>query len=373
MKSEVGMLKTKWQELLDKMSSLAENSNNSGGAIGGVGLGVNAQKALAGAGGAGGVQVKEEENGWALDSPPSNSTETTRRTRGSNGIARPNLSKDLPARRSTNSWNSQSFGGGYQSVHTTLIPDLSTSLASQLTQKSFNPALNSLTSSQLNELPNLTSHLRPSAPPTTTNQDTSSSSAFADLFSTNPFYLSPSSLDSQRASLYSRIAHNTSGLVQSRKLAPSASSTDQLPLPQGFKPAFFSSSPPPTKSTDKHHPTSSTTNELLSFQSPSTTSHQDLFASRLASIAHQTLLSKMSNAFLSAFSGTKGAENARDVINGRARLQVVPVEGKGLSGLEEGMGRMGLGQGAGTGKDKCAFEEVVQRWTKVENGQEKKK
>jgi len=170
LKSEVGMLKTKWQELLDKMSSLADN--NSTTSTGGVGLGVNAQKALSG--GAGGVQVKEEDgSSWALDTPET----STRRTRGSNGIARPNLSKDLPPRRSTNSWSSQGFGGGYQSVHTTLIPDLSTSLASHLTQKSFNPALNSLSPSQLSELPSLTSHLRPPAPTQSNN------SAFADLVS----------------------------------------------------------------------------------------------------------------------------------------------------------------------------------------------
>jgi len=79
----------------------------------------------------------------------------------------------------------------------------------------------------------------------------------------------------------------------------------------------------------------------------------------------------MSSAFLSAFSGAQGVENAKAVISGRARLAVVPVEGKGLSGLEEGMGRMGLGQGR-VRENSCGFDEVVNRWTKVESVEKKK-
>ncbi|GAA5903680.1 bZIP transcription factor [Sporobolomyces salmoneus] len=416
LKSEVTLLKTKWQELLDKMSSLAGSAPAPAtSASTGVGLGVNASKALAG--GAGQVQVKEEEENWELDSPastasplPSTSTDTTttRRTRSSNGIQKPNLSKDLPPRRSNSSWNPHGFGGGYQSVHTTLVPDFS-SLASHLTNKasfnlpnqSFNPNLNNLTSEQLNELPSLTSHLR--STPTTSNN----TSAFQDLFSTNPFYLNHASLESQRAGLYSRIAHNTAGVAQAKKQQSSSSSPDgQLPLPVGFRPAFFSSSSSsiPSKSTEKTLPASSstTTQELLAFQSPSSApappSHQDAYQLKLAQMASETLLSKMTSAFFNAFSGGAPSSSSswdndkvKDVISGRATLQVVPVsstsEKKGLEALEERMKGLDLSKKSspqstrarslspsafGGARRSCSFDEVVSRWTIKSDGDAKK-
>lgn len=398
LKSEVTLLKSKWQELLDKMSSLAGSTPAPATASSvAVGLGVNPSRAIAG----GQVQVKEEEEPWALDSPrssasplPSTSTDATaRRTRASNGIQRPNLSKDLPPRRSNSSWNPNAFGGGFQSVHTTLVPDFS-SLASQLTNKasftssqSFNPNLNNLTSEQLNELPSLTSHLRQtSAAPSSSN---SSNSAFQDLFSTNPFYFNHASLESQRAGLYSRIAHNTAGIAQAKKQTPSSTAADgQLPLPTGFRPAFFStSSSVPTKSTERSlSNSSSTAQELLAFQSPSsapTPSHQDAYQFKLAQMAQETLFSKMTGAFLSAFSGSSSSSSldsnkVKDVISGRATLQVVPVESKpeqkkGLEALEERMASLNLSKpqpqrarslspSLGVRRS-CSFDEVVSRWT----------
>ncbi|GAA5871687.1 hypothetical protein JCM16303_000831 [Sporobolomyces ruberrimus] len=412
LKSEVTLLKTKWQELLDKMSSLAGPAPATAASVA-VGLGVNPSKAMStGAP----VHVKEEEV-WELDSPsssasplPSTSDATaTRRTRSSNGIQRPNLSKDLPPRRSNSSWNPQGFGGGFQSVHTTLVPDFS-SLASQLTNKtsfmsnqSFNPNLNNLTSEQLEDLPSLTSHLRPAPPPASSN-----TSAFQDLFSTNPFYMNHASLESQRAGLYSRIAHNTAGIAQAKKQNPSANLDGQLALPTGFRPAFFSNSSVPTKSTDK----SSTTRELLAFQSPSSSpsssttppplpSHQDAYQFKLAQMAQETLLSKMSGAFLNAFTGSSStssstswdSEKVKDVLSGRATLQVVPVTNtppspvdqskKGLEALEERMGGLNLSSSkgpqsrarsmspsleGGVARRSCSFDEVVSRWTIKSDG-----
>ncbi|GAA5828638.1 hypothetical protein JCM3766R1_003768 [Sporobolomyces carnicolor] len=425
LKSEVTLLKTKWQELLDKMSSLAETPS---GATSAVGLGVNPQKALAGAAA---VQVKEEEETWALDSPSSSvasprpasaSTDeaaaTTRRTRSSNGIQRPNLSKDVaPSRRSNStSWrHPQAFGqgSGFQSVHTTLVPDFS-SLASHLTHKasppqplSFNPNLNNLTRDQLDELPSLTSHLRSPTSTTTTNppQAGQSRSAFQDLFSTNPFYLNQASLEQQRAGLYSRIAHNSAGIAQAKKLQQQQQPGEgvgggPLPLPNGFRPAFFS----PSSSSSK----SSTTRELVEFQSPSSasslvprqpSSHQEAYEFKLAQIASETLLSKMTGAFLNAFSGGGGGststsstaswdhDKVKDVIAGRATLQVVPVatsqEHKkgGLEALESRMGSLNLSSSSTTtssssrrarslspspsssSSKSCSFDEVVNRWT----------
>ncbi|GAA6005754.1 hypothetical protein JCM11491_003996 [Sporobolomyces phaffii] len=413
LKSEVTLLKTKWQELLDKMSSLAGTAPAPAPASStAVGLGVNPSKAIAG-GVTGQPQVKEEE-AWELDSPaasasplPSTSDATaSRRTRSSNGIQRPNLTKDLPPRRSNSSWNPQGFGGGFQSVHTTLVPDFS-SLASHLTNKasflpaqSFNPNLNNLTPDQLNELPSLTSHLRPaSGQPSTSN-----TSAFQDLFSTNPFYLNHASLESQRAGLYSRIAHNTAGIAQAKKQQQGSGPTSpdgQLPLPTGFRPAFFAGgSSIPTKSTDKTLPaassSSSTTRELLAFQSPSSASaappapsHQDAYQYKLAQMASETLFSKMTGAFFSAFSGSSSSSSSspsswdsdkvKDVIAGRATLQVVPVEQKkGLGALEEQMASLDLStppqprRARSLSPRSCSFDDVVNRWTITSEGQGKK-
>ncbi|GAA5929446.1 bZIP transcription factor [Sporobolomyces koalae] len=416
LKSEVTLLKTKWQELLDKMSSLAGSTPAPvQSTAAGVGLGVNPSKAIANTTSAP-VQIKEED-AWELDSPTSSASPlpstsdaaTTRRTRSSNGIQRPNLTKDVSARRSNSNWNLQGFGGGFQSVHTTLVPDFA-SLASHLTAKSafssapsFNPNLNNLTADQLSELPSLTSHLRASAAPSST-----SPSAFQDLFSSNPFYLNHASLESQRAGLYSRIAHNTAGLAQAKRQSPSSSDSEgsaPLPLPNGFRPAFFSTSSAPIKSSDKAA-LSSTAQELLEFQSPSSTSalspapsHQDAYQFKLAQMASQTLFSKMTGAFMNAFAGTSSSSTAwdsdkvKDVISGKATLQVVPVastpsqssssDKKGLAALESQFGALDLGTrptsqrarslspGMGATRKNCSFDEVVNRWTVRSEGEAK--
>ncbi|GAA6062147.1 hypothetical protein JCM10212_002359 [Sporobolomyces blumeae] len=391
LRSEVSLLKDKWQELLDKMSSLA-GSTPPAPSTASAGLGVNPSKAIAASSSASNpVQVKEEEP-WALDSPKSAASPALpdasapvapRRigTRSTNGIQRPNLSKDVApstiGRRSTGSWTTQGggfgTGGGFMPVHTTLVPDFA-SLASNLTAKgssayggaaqSFNPNLNNLSAQQLDELPSLTSHLRSGA--NAASQAPSSNSAFQDLFSTNPFFLNPSGLEQQRAGLYSRIAHNASGLASAKKqqqlesnsLAPADDGF--LPVPNGFRPAFFSSSSSssssastPVKSTEKHNSPSTTTRELLAFQSPSSSSapslsHQDAYQLRLATLATQTLVSKMTKAFVAAFSGSSSPSSPSSpsastsslpattsspdwdgskveaVLSGQAKLQVVP-------------------------------------------------
>ncbi|GAA5896988.1 hypothetical protein JCM5296_002675 [Sporobolomyces johnsonii] len=362
LRSEVSMLKDKWQELLDKMSSLAGSTPTP------VGLGVNPARAVASAGGsASPVTIKEEEP-WALDSPklaapqlPNTSanavasTSSGRRigTRSTNGIQVPNLSKDVApntlGRRSTGSWTTAGFGGpggGYMPVHTTLVPDLT--LAASLNAKSslsafaqpqnFNPALNNLSPQQVVELPSLTSHLRsnPSTNSSTNAPKSGGNSPIDDLFSTNPFFLRPDLLELQRAGLYGRLAHNAAGLAAAKKQAgPEGEKLAQLPMPNGFRPAFFAS---PSLSSGKPGkdlpPTpSSTASELLAFQSPSSASHQDAESLRtsayVASLATQTLLSRMTSAFVDAFAGKPegmDGEKVAAVLGGRARLQVVPVD-----------------------------------------------
>lgn len=133
LRGEVSMLKQKWDEMMEKMTSFAVPPT----AVATAGLGVNTK--LAAVPSAPVVKQEPTDEVWALDSPqsaapeplPSNAQASTsapvptaRRagTRGANGIAKPNLSKDVAPGmgRRTGSWTTAGgMGGGFTSVHTT--------------------------------------------------------------------------------------------------------------------------------------------------------------------------------------------------------------------------------------------------------------
>lgn len=175
LRKEVGLLRIKWEEMMSKMTQFAQVPSATGAAASaGLGLGVDVAKAvtikressdLAATATNSAMSIDDNDSLWALDSPrataspatmpvplplaspalpPSTSTTSTRRavTRASNGIAKPNLNKDIAApsslssllssraagSNSSSSWAQQSqfgngygFGGagGYMSVHTT--------------------------------------------------------------------------------------------------------------------------------------------------------------------------------------------------------------------------------------------------------------
>ncbi|GAA5993965.1 hypothetical protein JCM11641_006755 [Rhodosporidiobolus odoratus] len=433
LKTEVATLKEKWQDLLDKLSSLS-TPPGAAPTIGAAGLGVNPSRAIASAGSPP-VAVKQEE-GWALDPPASSSqqlppqtggnavasTSGSRRigTRSSSSIQLPNLSKDLPPnalRRGTGSWATNGLGGGgFTSVHTTFVPDLGAQLAEGLNPKpavpslpfssqSFNPALNSLAAAgQLDDLSSYTSHLR-STPSTTGPTPSTSGEAkqpkgtFEDFFASNPFWLRPEQLDQSRAALYGKLANNAAGLVVAQKVAKESQSQQQppdgqdyLPVPVGFRPAFFRSSSSSGKKA----------NDLLAFQSPSAAaslssasssssidptlpmSHQEALtlrsqaalAAQVVNVAQKTLVQRMAGAFWEAFSGSPPAPSSAtsttrtmppqldsnkiaQVLSGKARVQVVPVDsGAGVDELNAAMGGLALsnriggneGQGQGQGR-----------------------
>lgn len=106
LKSEVSLLKAKWDEMMEKMASFPVPAA--------VGLGVNPANAVAGA-----------SDEWALDDKAPAASTSARRTgtRGANGIAKPNLQKDVAPslKRGTGSWTTQGMGGGYMPVHTTCV------------------------------------------------------------------------------------------------------------------------------------------------------------------------------------------------------------------------------------------------------------
>ncbi|GAA5851623.1 hypothetical protein JCM8547_001154 [Rhodosporidiobolus lusitaniae] len=452
LRSEVATLKEKWQDLLDKLSNMAGTTPAPAPANGTAtaGLGVNPSRAMAAAAAAAqsAPAIKQEDADWPLDASSSNTVASTSRsrisTRSSSSVQLPNLSKDVGAlgRRF-----GAGFGAnGFMPVHTTFVPDLGAQLAEGLNPKpamsslpmnpfstqSFNPALNALSASgQLNDLPSFTSHLRSSpssASPVDQDQPAGPKGTFEDFFASNPYWLRPDALDASRAALYGKLANNAAGLVQAQKLqqqqqrdssaSPSSASSssgneEYLPLPAGFRPAFFRSSSMGGKS--------ATNSELLAFQSPSTAaalsqssssssslpvpvSHQDALALRssqqqqaafgvLAGMAQKTLLQRMSSAFFEAFSGSSSStsqvglggadrkgkqpelstEKVLAVLRGTSRVEVVPVgvgeEGKKVKEVEDlGVALSGLDLGGGsarTTREVCGFEEAVSRarWT----------
>ena len=114
LKSEVALLKQKWEEMVSKMTAASPSTSA-------VGLGVKVPSRSA--------STNEE---WPLASPvseesPVASTSTAAppsialKPRSTNTLALPNLNKDVPPtlKRSAGSWTTQSFGGGFTSVHTT--------------------------------------------------------------------------------------------------------------------------------------------------------------------------------------------------------------------------------------------------------------
>ncbi|GAA6008838.1 hypothetical protein JCM10207_001743 [Rhodosporidiobolus poonsookiae] len=424
LRTEVATLKEKWQDLLDKLSSMTGPASTAT-----AGLGVNPSRAVAAAASTSAPVIKQEED-VILDGVPVASTSSMRiGTRSSlSQIQLPNLNKDVnPAGRRG---FANGFGSGYTSVHTTFVPDLGAQLAEGLYAKpsaavpppfstqSFNPALNALSAAgQLDDLSSCTAHLRsaPSGQPAAAGQP---KGTFEDFFASNPYWLRPHELDAQRAALYGKLANNAAGLVAAQKQAgqsvspspasPASSHGEYLPFPTGFRPAFFRSG--------KALPSSSTpssSSDLLAFQSPSAAAslglsipHQDAALLRsstpaelhgmaaLAQAAQKTLLQRMGSAFWDAFSGGPAPSPSADVkgkgreldatkvaavLSGSARVEVVPVPKVAPSAVEDlgaALSGMSLAPSAAvrpappvrtasvsSADGPCAFDEVCRVWT----------
>lgn len=427
--------------MLDKLSSMTTPPAAATSTAAATGLGTNPPRVIASTSAA---AVKQEE-GAEIIVPETTSTTTTstRRvgTRSTSGIQVPNLSKDVaPLSRRSNSSNSKNnwgaAAGSFMSVHTTLVPEvpnfinladglhgkpsLSVSAgaaSSPFSNQSFNPAMNALTPSQLASLSAMTAHTR-SGPAAAASNDASSrpqqpNGTFQDLFASNPFYLRPDALDQSRAALYGKLANNAAGLLAAQKQAgeqPTQNDQQQqstrderayLPIPNGFRPAFFTS---PKASTSS----STTASELLAFQSPSaaaaaaaaassipsapTLSHQEAVEFRqqatmaqVAHLANQTLVQHLATSFWDAFVGPapSGGDRSLDtdkikaVLLGQARVQVVPnstspvltptslAEPSGLDALERQMSALEVG-GAGSSRsespERCSFAQIGRRW-----------
>lgn len=283
----------------------------------------------------------------------------------------------------------------------------------------FNPAINALSAQQLaRELPAATAHLRSASTASSPNKNITSQ----DFFGSNPYWLRADQVEEYRASLYGRLAHNAAGAQAAHKIQQQQQQSQtgvpntSLPLPAGFRPAFFTSSnrsaseagednsPPP------YSPRQAPASHFIDAKSPRDVSAAALFAAQqqpssyspqvaaaVGSFASQTLFSRMAQAFVEAFAGpapgsqTVGgakavaswdANKVAAILSGQARLEVVPQQAQqtptSVEGLGLQLGGLSLDNAPGSRDSRsrspspgpttpttlpCSFDEIRRRWT----------
>ncbi|KAL8278577.1 hypothetical protein RQP46_009069 [Phenoliferia psychrophenolica] len=336
--SEVSLLKGKWEEMLTKMTSFTAPN---------VGLGVAPKlspppfAALA----ATPTTTTTPDESWALDS------------------------ESLAARLASPPLGA--FSALLPEFH---LPKLTPSLFTLPQPQSFNPALNALSEQQRSQLPQATAHLRAPRPGT-----------FDGFFESNPYWLRPEHVEEYRSQLYGKMANNMAGTAAAHKAAASSTSTSPasssgsppstqyLPILPGFRPSFFTS--PVSLPTPPSSSSSSTTDDLLAFQSPSLALSQQQQNQHVARLATTTLLSRMTSAFVDAFSGGPPAgtgggmmnpDKVASVLSGRSTVKVVP--NINADDLVARMGQLGIATAEGRTERRpasppCSFDAVVgQAW-----------
>jgi bZIP-type transcription factor MBZ1 len=308
--------------------------------------------------------------------PPAPLTTTpaaTNAKRSTRTLNKPNTKKDLPtspratpARAFWGGSNSAFAGaGGITPVHATLVPDFpafTEKQDQQDQQENINPALNLPCFGGVGTTtPNPKFPLSPFQQPNLgSNFD-----AFADL---NPFTLK--TLDAYRMQLWGRMAREAG--AQQAQQRQRAQSPVQSQLTSALRPAFFTA---PSKERDTARHSSPTLSALLSGKTPAVPASSPSSPraaeiqpqhAMLASLASQTLLSKMGSAFWDAFAGPgtataaspaaaatgRGAkadwdhEKVRKVLEGKAVVRVVdvdtPTPGASPDALEESMRSLSL-------------------------------
>ncbi|KAI0088981.1 hypothetical protein BDY19DRAFT_985376 [Irpex rosettiformis] len=257
----------------------------------------------------------------------------------------PNVHKDLPTspRLAGRGFWGGSLGsgiGGITPVHTTLVPDLSSVLSgkpvgrkSPALQENINPMLNG------QPLPEKTMEL---------SLPVSAFDSFTDL---NPFTMK--SIDAYRMQLWTRMGQQQAAYQQRQPQGQTSSASKSTPPPlsglaSGLRPHYFAKNATLSgmlsgKSASNAYPTPPASPALH----PSNTHNHKVNAQQsaaaqqamLASMASQTLCSKLGSAFWDAFSGEPSnrlgssrsawdAEKVRKVLEGKAVVRVVDVEPK---------------------------------------------
>ena len=246
----------------------------------------------------------------------------------SSPLLAPNPNKDLPSSprlASTRSgfWGggSNPFGtmGGFTPVHTTLVPELSlsalvgkgllTSPSKPLLQENLNPTLNGVK--------------KPTTMPQSNAAGLQPPSQFDSFVDLNPFTMK--SMDLYRMNLWSNVG--TQKQLQQQQQQP-----HHTPHLTGLAAALpihhFAATTKPSTSLVGSSKAAKHTTPALTLEPSSKATPQEAV---LASLASQTLLTKLGSAFWDAFSGQpprKGvdADKVRKVLEGKAVVKVVDVD-----------------------------------------------
>lgn len=358
------MLKKNWESIAAKISesasastSQAAHSHNTAHALSPdeedlYGAGSNSLPALS-PGASSNASTSNETESNFFDASTSSSSASSARRVSTRSQAKPNVRKDIAPSTGSTIWDSP-FGGGFRGVdvHTTLVPDISIgspvlphqrgldAISGKISStkdiaeshysgygQNMNPGLNNLSAEQLKLLRQTLVNGAGAA------QQPKKDTVKDAFFDNNPFLLlRQESFQDYRGQLYSKLANNIAG-IHSAQQANGDTASRQAPL-AGFQPAFLV------------QPTTT------SAPSTAITPQEVIHASTLV---QKTLFEKMSSAFWDAFTGSEpqdskgllartpasskemNAKKMADVIGGRSRLQVIPVEEKSTSDELEGM------------------------------------
>jgi len=234
-------------------------------------------------------------------------------------------------------WGGASMSGGITSVHTTLLPDLASngSLSATLSGK-----MPPTTSFNINPL--LNSPPPPSAMARGLEPLPNSFDSFAEA---NPFNIK--SIDNYRMHLWSRLAKEA-GAVQAQRERDNLETNPSITsLASSLRPAFFyaeAREEASKKAASKQAYLPTPPDSRAGSMEPEM--RQALYAATLAS---QTLVTKLGAAFWEAFSGPAGsssspldANKVRAVLEGKAVVRVVSLEEDPADTLIERMGSMSL-------------------------------
>ncbi|KZO92044.1 hypothetical protein CALVIDRAFT_329949 [Calocera viscosa TUFC12733] len=238
---------------------------------------------------------------------------------------------------SSNFWGGASMSGGITSVHTTLLPDLASngSLSATLAGKmpptasfNINPLLNS-----------------PPPPSTTARGLEPLPNSFDSFVEGNPFNLK--SIDTYRMHLWSRLAKEAGAVQAQRERDELETNPTITSLASALRPAFFYAEA-------REEATKRAAFKQALLPTPADSPHSGAVepdmreAFYAATLASQTLVSKLGSAFWEAFSGPAGssspldANKVRAVLEGKAVVRVVDVEEDPADSLIEKLGSMSL-------------------------------
>lgn len=244
-------------------------------------------------------------------------------------VVRANRNKDLPSSGSTRGFWGGSTMGGATSVHTTLIPEFDISTLSgkpRLLQENMNPLLNS---NNFNDESYTHANINANLPLLSSGLDGLHNFTFKGL-------------DGDRMQLWSRMAREAGAAqAQREKLSGSpASSTNSSLGSSGYSSSLLSSATvaPLFFTNPAGQIVKKEVGKAMSTMAP--TPAQAVLATSIS----QNISGKLMGALWGAFApkSTLDMDKVKRVLEGKAELRVVDVEGSSAAALEEGLKAMSL-------------------------------